>query len=284
MKLRIGTRGSELALLQTRRVVEKLKVAIPDLKEEIKIIRTAGDLRHGKAKLGMFVSEINRAVLNGEIDIGVHSLKDLPTMLPEGLMLACIPERLAPNDALVSRDGSRLYELPPNAVIGTSSPRRRAEILHLRDDLRIMDIRGNIATRLRKLEDEVYDAIIVARAALERLNLLEMVAQEFGLEEVVPAVGQGAIGVVCREKEAHDFFVQINDGIAWREITCERAFLRELDGGCKVKAGGVARASGEGIKIIAAIHLDGRRFIKLGGKDPKKVGIQAAKTILRRDV
>jgi hydroxymethylbilane synthase len=279
MKLKIGTRGSELALLQVQRVVRKLKSIVPELKEEIKIIKTAGDLRQKKTQPGMFVNEVNRAVLSGEVDIGVHSLKDLPTTLPGGLRLACVPERLAPNDVLVSRDGSRLRDLPPSSNIGTSSLRRRAEILHLRHDLKILDLRGNLMTRLRKVEDGFYDAIVIARAALERLNLLQKIAQEFKFEEIVPAAGQGAIGVVCKEDGSYDFLTRINDRRAWSEIICERAFLHELNIGCQASAGAVAKALGDRIELTAVVHVKGRCLLKLKGKNPEKVGVRAARIL-----
>ena len=279
MKLRVGTRGSKLALLQAQRIIKKLKSIAPEFQEEIKTIKTSGDLRRKRAQPGMFVNEINQAVLSGEVDIGVHSLKDLPTTLPEGLMLACVPERLAPNDVLVSRDGSRLQDLPPSSNIGTSSPRRRAEILHLRPDLRILDLRGNLTTRLRKIEDELYDAIIVARAALERLNLLQKIAQEFKFEEIVPAAGQGAIGVICREEDSYDFLKQINDWPAWNEVICERAFLHELELEYRASAGAVARNLGDGVELTAVIHVRGRRLLKLKGKNPEEVGVQAARIL-----
>lgn len=275
MRIRIGTRGSRLALLQTRRVVEKMKAVVPNLKEELKVIKTSGDLRRTKISSGMFVNEINQAVLKGEIDIGIHSLKDLPTKLPRGLSLACVPERLTPNDAFISRDGADLHSLPKGSVLGTSSPRRRAEIAHLRPDLKFEDIRGNIETRIEKMERGLCDGIIVALAALQRLGLQKRVVQLFEPDEIVPAVGQGALAVVCKEGKTRDFLRKINNRHAWREVMCERAFLTELGLGCKACVGAVAQAKGKNIELIAVAHEGGRRLLKLKGPDPIELGKKA---------
>lgn len=280
MELRIGTRGSKLALLQTQRVVKKLEKEVPDIEVEVKVIRTAGDLRHGRAGFGMFVNEINRAVLRGDIDIGVHSLKDLPTRLPKGLELACVPERLDPNDALISRSGVNLYNLPQRSVIGTSSSRRKAEIFHLRPDLKTRKIRGNIDTRIKKMKDGFYDAVVISWAALERLGLWKEAAQKFTFEEMVPAVGQGAIGVVCKKGGVH-FLDKINDELAWREVTCERAFLAELGVGCRACAGAVAKTGSGTIELTAMVHVGGRVLLKLKGRDPTELGKKAGRMLWR---
>lgn len=277
--VKVGTRGSKLALVQTQRVIEKLKEAIPDLELEIKVIKTTGDLSLRTSTAGIFVDEINRALVNGEIDMGIHSLKDLPTKLPPGIKLACVPERLAPNDVLVSRDGSTLYELPSGSIVGTSSPRRRAEILNIRPDLVISDMRGNVPTRLESVESGRYDAAVFARAGLERLNLTEKISQEFNLEEVVPAPGQGALGVVCRsdDEEIFDKLLRINDKDAWRETICERTFAKALGLGCEMPMGAVARMVGDQIELIAVVHSNGRRMLRLGGRDPVELGRGAAR-------
>lgn len=279
MKLKIGTRGSRLAILQTGIVVEKLKTVIPDLREDIKTIKTAGDLRRGKVSTGAFVNEINRAVLRGMIDIGVHSLKDLPTRLPRGLELACVPDRATPNDALVSRDNVGLFNLPKGSVIGTDSPRRIAEISSLRPDLKFKKIRGNIETRIRKVDEGLYDGAIIALAALERLGIRDRAAQVLGLEEVVPAPGQGALGVVSRRGAGSGFLKKINDARAWTEVTCERTFLEELGSGCRGGAGAIAKIKGKDIELIAVVHDGGRRLIKLTGRDPVALGRRAGKIL-----
>ena len=282
MKVRVGTRGSKLALLQAQSVVDKMRSVIPDIEEEIKVIKTSGDSQRAKIGSGIFVSEINRAVLCGKVDIGVHSLKDLPTRLPRNFLLACVPERLDPNDALISRDGANLYGLPKGSVIGTSSHRRKAEINHLRPDLRFKNIRGNIDTRIKKMETGPYDGIVVAYAALERCGLKKLVAQRFELDEVVPAAGQGALAVVCRRDwTLLDKISQINDETAWRETTCERIFMRKSRFGCKTSAGVVARSKGEEMKLMVAVHRNGRKLLILEGKDPKDLGAKAAEMIKR---
>lgn len=276
MRIRIGTRGSRLALLQTQRVMKKMKAAIPNLKEEVRVIKTSGYLRKNVSQ-GMFVNEINRAVLDGDIDIGIHSLKDLPIRLPRGLSLACVPERLAPNDALISRDGADLYSLSKRSILGTSSPRRRAEIARLRSDLRFKDVRGNIETRIQKMESGFYDGIVVALAAIQRCGLLKLVAQRFGLDEVVPAAGQGALAVVCRrDEDLLDKIPLINDEVAWRETICERTFMEKSRFSCKTPAGAVAKSTNRKIELIAVIHRGGRRLLKLKGQNPIELGTKAA--------
>lgn len=280
MRIRIGTRGSKLALLQVRRVVMKLKSIIPRLEVKVKVIPTSGDF--GQGRFGRFVREINRAVLEGGVDAGVHSLKDLPTKLPKGLRLACVPERLDPNDVLVVRGGSSLDDLPSKATVGTSSPRRRAELLHFCPNLRVVEIHGDLIARLNKMEAGFCDALVVARAALERLGMLYRVSYEFGLHEFVPAAGQGAIGVVCKEGEL-EFLAEVNDHRAWMETTCERAFMRELGPNLRSTAAAVARAE-DGIKLIAVVHAGGRQILELEGENPEEVGAQAAKILRSRVV
>lgn len=279
MRVRVGTRGSRLALLQTQRVVEKMRAVIPNLREDIVVIKTSGDVQRTKVSSGMFVNEINRAVLHGRIDIGVHSLKDLPTKLPRDLSLACVPERLAPNDALISRGRADIYSLPTKSVIGTSSPRRKAEIAHLRPDLKFKDIRGNIETRIEKMEKGPYDGIIIALAAIQRCGLQKIVAQRFELDAVVPAAGQGALAVVCRRDWDSDRISHINDGVAWREAICERTFMEKLNSTCKNPVGAVARSTGGGIELRAVIYRNGRRFLKIRGRDPIKLGTKAVKIL-----
>ena len=277
MRVRIGTRGSKLAIVQTQRVIKKMKSVIPNMEPQIEIIKTSGDIQGEALGSGMFVNEINQAVLLGKVDIGIHSLKDLPTKLPEGLTISCVPERLSPNDVLISRYDSALYELPSGAIVGVSCPRRRAELKHLRQDLRLEDIRGNIDTRIQKMKNGNYDAIVVALAALERLGLEALISQRFDLDEVVPAAGQGALAVVCREGyDLIDELKEINDEKAWLETCCERFFLEKLGAGCSSSAGAVAKSSSKEIELIVVTHRRNRILLKLRGKDPRNLGEKAA--------
>ncbi len=267
--------------MQTKTVVEKLKNVAPGLEEEIKVIRTSGDMRGGKIVRGMFVNEINRAVLRGDVDIGIHSLKDLPTNLPKGLEIACVPERRSPNDALVSRGGLKLLELKRGAVIGTDSPRRTAEVSNLRPDLKFEGIRGNIETRIGKVDEGLYDGTIVALAALERLGIEGRAAQVFELDEVVPAPGQGALAIVTKKGNKLGFLKKINDERAMKEVACERAFLKRIGSGCRGGAGAVARAHGKKIELIAVVHEGGRKLVKISGGDPISLGKYAAGILCR---
>ncbi|MEM3723187.1 MAG: hydroxymethylbilane synthase [Candidatus Hadarchaeales archaeon] len=277
MKLRIGTRGSRLALIQTQTVIEKLKKVAPKIEVEIKIIKTSGDLK--RKVPGMFVNEINRAVLNCEIDVGVHSLKDLPTNLPKKLEIACIPERKSPHDALVSRENLSLKELSKGAVIGTDSERRKSEISFIRPDLKFKEIHGNIETRVSKVDRGIYDGTVLALAALERLGLTNRASQVFRLDEVVPAPGQGALAVVKRKDDDLNFLEKINDNRAQKEVMAERIFLEELGSGCRDGAGAVARYHGNYITLIAVVHDGGRRLIKLKGSDPIELGRKAGRIL-----
>lgn len=280
MKIKIGTRGSKLALLQTEIVLEKLRKAVPGIEGEIGVIKTTGDIRQrGGIITGMFVNEINRAVLRGDVDIGVHSLKDLPTGLPKGLEIACVPERRSPNDALVSRGKRSFWSLRRGAVIGTDSPRRMAELSSLRPDLKFKKIRGNVETRMGKVDDGLYDGAVIALAALERLGIEDRASQIFGLDEVVPAPGQGALAVVKRRGKGFGFLKKINDAAAWKEVVSERAFLEEVGSGCRGGAGAVAAAKGKKIELIAVVHDGGRLLLKIKGGNPIELGKKAGRIL-----
>ena len=248
----MGTRGSALALAQSRAFARALEVAHPGLVVEERIIRTTGD-RQQVAPLpaiggkGVFTLEIENALLGGEIDFAVHSLKDLPPDLPDGLCLAAIPHRAPANDVCVlsSRLAAPFFDgalpfLPPGAKIGTSSLRRKAQLLYLRPDLKIEDVRGNVDTRLRKLEEQ-FDAIVLARAGLERLGV-EIDAsrlRDFGEREFVPAPGQGALAIEARESDEATLrlLATLDDAASRAEITAERATMRALNAGCTTPLG-----------------------------------------------
>lgn len=245
--LRIATRGSDLALWQANFVKEKLEQAHPELAVELVILKTQGDkiLDVPLAKVGgkgLFVKELETAMLEGHADIAVHSMKDVPMEFPEGLGLAVICEREDPSDAFVSNKYSSLKELPTKAVVGTSSLRRQCHVKALRPDLEIQFLRGNVNTRLRKLDEGQYDAIILASAGLKRLGMAERIAQSLSVEDSLPAVGQGAVGIECRvdDKETVALLGCLHHtNTAWC-VGAERAMNKALKGGCQVPIAGHA--------------------------------------------
>lgn len=247
--LRFGTRGSDLALWQTKYIMGLLQEAVPAQPVEYEIIRTRGDevldmplpLIGGK---GVFTAELEFALHERRIDCAVHSLKDLPTSHPGGLVIGAIPTRENPADVLISRDGYTLNTLPHGARIGTSSYRRTSQLLHLRPDLKMLDLRGNVDTRIRKALDAGgdYDAIVLAYAGVKRLGLTGVVNQIFDLEAVLPAPGQGAIAVQVRDDpELLAIFERIGDQQTALAVTAERGFLAELGGGCSVPVSSYGR-------------------------------------------
>ncbi len=247
--LRMGTRGSELARWQTDHVAALLRAAYPQLETESIVISTKGDqvldtplpLVGGK---GLFTAELESALRSRAIDLAVHSLKDLPTEEPAGLTVGAIPVRANPADVLVSREGYTLDTLPDGAIIGTSSNRRAAQLLHLRPDLRMKDIRGNINTRVRKALDpnEGYDAIVLAQAGLFRLGMDNVITQVLSFEQMLPAPGQGALAVQCLdERELLERLMPIRDSATTYAVIAERAFLGALGGGCSVPVAAYAR-------------------------------------------
>jgi hydroxymethylbilane synthase len=240
--IKIGTRGSELALWQAHHVADLLRAAYPDTTVEIVTFTTKGDKILDKSLpeiggKGLFTEELERALLAGEIDCAVHSLKDLPTEQPNGLVIGAVPKRGAVEDVLISKHNLTLDNLPQGAKIGTSSLRRAAQLRHYRSDFQIIDIRGNVPTRIAKAlnPDSGYDAIVLAQAGVERLGLMDKVTQIIPLEIMLPAPGQGAIGVQCRNIQSeHQLFSKISDFWATLETTTERAFLNRLGAGCSM--------------------------------------------------
>jgi len=233
----VGTRGSRLALRQTEIALDALRAASPGATFETLTIQTEGD--RSSASLseiggrGVFVIEIERALLAGEIDVAVHSLKDLPSDETPGLSIAAVLAREDPRDALVSREGVQLRDLPAEAAVGTGSPRRALQVVALRPDLEIRDIRGNVDTRIRKVEEGQYDAVVLAAAGLARLGWLDRASQVFAPEEMLPSVGQGALAIQVRDGDAAVPAVAPADHFETRvAVTAERAFERRLGGGC----------------------------------------------------
>lgn len=257
----LGTRGSDLARWQTNYVLNLLQQAHHDLKTEVQVFVTQGDKVLDKplpqvGGKGLFTAELESALRGGSIDVAVHSLKDLPTEQPEGLALGAIPVRANPADVLVSREGFTLETLSHGATIGTSSRRRAAQLRHLRPDLQIKDIRGNVDTRIRKaLEPELgYDAVLLAYAGLDRLELTHFISQVLPLDVMLPAPGQGALGVQCRDDELSRHFLKpLHHHETALAVTAERAFLSGLGGGCSLPIAAYARRDETG-----KLRLDGR--------------------------
>jgi len=246
----IGTRDNPLAIAQAEEVKNRLLEAHSDLREseiELRIFRTKGDqiqdksLREFGGK-GLFTIEIEDAMLAGEVDLGVHSSKDLPTDLPTGLALSCLLEREDPRDAFISLTHGSFEELPEGAVVGSSSLRRAAQALNIRPDLKIVEFRGNVQTRLRKLEEGVADATFLACAGLNRLGQAERITEAMAPEVMLPAVAQGAIGIESRinDPRINDRLVPLNDADTWTRVTAERAFLAALDGSCRTPIAALA--------------------------------------------
>ncbi len=271
--LRIGTRGSALALWQAEEVARLIK-AMPEAPAvELVVIKTRGDLQQdvplwstpGK---GFFTAELDRAQLDNEVDVVVHSLKDLATIMTEGLMLAAVLEREDPRDALVSRSGGDLASLPKGARIGTSSLRRRAFLAHARPDLLHMELRGNVPTRLRKLDDGGYDAIILAVAGLKRLGLESRISASLPTRSFPSAVAQGAIGICTRAGDGATlrWVAPLNHAATRIAADAERGLLRRLEGGCQVPVGALATVSETTVQLFtAACNIDGSDFVTAEG-------------------
>lgn len=268
-KLRIGTRASALALWQAHHVESLIKSLHDPPQVELVHIRTEGDARTdlplwalgGKA---FFTKEIDRALLAGEVDLAVHSLKDLSTVLEPGLELAATLMREDPRDALLSRTGARLAELPPGARVGTSSLRRRAFLSRMRPDLRLLELRGNVPTRVERMNQGDYDAIVLAAAGLKRLGLQDHVSEFLLPDDFPPAVSQGVVGVCCRADDADtlSWVRPLDDAAARLATTAERALLRRLEGGCQVPLGALGTAMGGTVHLYAGVcALDGSEWL-----------------------
>jgi hydroxymethylbilane synthase len=262
----IGTRGSQLALWQAHFVRNALNRISPETAVELKTIKTEGD-RDTTAPVaqlsekGVFIKEIEDALLTREVDIAVHSMKDVPTEIPSGLVIAAVCEREDVRDAVISRNGKMLAELPSGARIGTSSLRRQAQLRHFRADLEILNLRGNLNTRIRKLDEGTYDAILLARAGLQRLGWADRITETLSTEIALPAVAQGAVGVECRQvdREIVALIALLNHPLTRAAVKAERALLRELEGGCQVPVGAWAREEkGRFLLEACVLSLDGR--------------------------
>jgi hydroxymethylbilane synthase len=255
MKVRVGTRGSPLALIQTQLVADALGCVF-----EMVIVKTEGDRnRHDPLAVlggrGVFVRDIEERLLAGEIDAAVHSLKDLPAERPSDLWLAAIPERADARDVLVARHGLALAQLPARARVGSSSQRRTAQLLALRPDVQVVDIRGNVDTRLHKLDEGQYDAIVLAAAGLARMGLAGRITHVFTPEEMLPSPGQGALAVECRANDlnARELFAPLDHAQTRAAVMAERSFLQGLGGGCQLPIGAFATVQGQRLELQGMI-------------------------------
>ena len=289
----IGTRGSKLARTQTQWVADQLKKSHARLSVEIKVIQTAGD-RDQIAPLpaiggkGLFTQELDQQLIDGEIDCAVHSMKDLPTELPEGIAILAVPKREQPHDALISRENVRFLELPPEAIVGTGSIRRLAQLLRIRRDLKYEDIRGNVDTRIKKLAQGLYDAVILAAAGLRRLGMDDQITELFAPNVVLPAVGQGALAVTGRQDDqtTRTLVRAITHLNTRRAVLAERALLSELGGGCHVPIAAHGQVTGrqihlEGLVVAPDGKTSVRDRITGSAKDAKALGTQLGQRLLQ---
>ena len=289
-RLRIGSRGSQLALWQANHISGLLRARGHEV--EIEIIKTTGDkvLDVALAKVGtkgMFTKEIEEALLERRVDLAVHSLKDLPTELGPEFEIAAITKRENPRDAFLSRHFSSVDELPRRSRVGTSSLRRQAQLKAIRPDLNIFPLRGNVDTRLRKLEEGEYDAIILASAGLNRLGHTEWIRAILPVDVMCPAVGQGALGIEIRsgDAEARTHLEFLNDPAARLATTCERALLNQLGGGCQVPIGAYAEVNDGAIQLTAVVaRPDGSKVLRenASGRDPEQLGENVGRRLLER--
>lgn len=292
--VKIGTRQSPLALWQAEHIAALLGSRNPSCAFVLVPMRTKGDklLDVPLAKIGdkgLFTKELEIALLEGEIDLAVHSMKDLPTLLPPGLCIGAVTRREDPRDALISRQGKSFSDLPRGAIIGTSSLRRRAQLLHARPDLNLTDLRGNIDTRLKRLDQGDFTAVILAAAGIERLGLGKRITERLDYSISLPAIGQGALGLEIRDndEEIAQIISSANDEETACCIRVERDFLRTLEGGCQIPIGAIAEAQGDKIFLRGmAASLDGRRMLKdsisVDRTNPGDAGNTLARKMLAR--
>lgn len=296
-KLVVGTRSSQLALWQADFVIGELAKKYPELVVEKRLMTTKGDkiLNAPLAKIGgkgLFTKELETAMLEGEIDIAVHSLKDMPVVVPEGLVITAITQRADPGDAFVSSKYESFQQLPAGAKVGTSSLRRKAQLLHARPDLQIEDLRGNVNTRLRKMEEENFDGIILACAGLKRLGFGDKIRQVLPRTMCLPAVGQGALAIESRQadKETRELLEFLNDRCTRLCTEAERGFLATVEGGCQVPVGVHAVSAEAGIRVEAVIaSLDGSTLLRdaleaevKNAQEARAVGVNLAEKLLAR--
>jgi hydroxymethylbilane synthase len=293
-KIIIGSRGSELALWQANYIKRELEKKNRSVKVEISIIKTKGDkiLDVALSKIGdksLFTKELEIELLAKRIDLAVHSLKDLQTQIPAGLKLAAVTKRHEVEDVLIARrKGITIQSLPDYAVVATGSLRRRSQLLHLRPDISILDLRGNVPSRIQKFLESEWDAIILARAGVERLNLKKYISSFISKEDILPAVGQGALGIEIHEdnKVVEEIIKSLHHDETYKAVIAERALLRALEGGCQVPIGAFAEVKPSGLYLDAVVgSLDGsityRKKLRGSKNDPDKLGKTLAKDLLK---
>lgn len=293
-KVIIGSRGSELALWQANFVKKELEKKNKSISIEIKIIKTKGDkiLDVALSKIGdksLFTKELEIELLNKNIDFAVHSLKDLQTEIPKGLKLAAVTKRHNVQDVLIARKkGTTIFNLPDGATVATGSLRRKCQLLHLRPDLNIVDLRGNVPSRIKKFLESDWEAIVLARAGVERLKLNKHISSIIKTDVMLPAVGQGALGIETRadNKLVNEIVKSIHHEDTYKAVLAERALLKTLEGGCQVPIGALAEVKSNGIIIDALVgSLDGsltfRRKIRGSKNNPEEVGRKLANDLLK---
>ena len=291
-KIVIGSRGSKLAIIQAESVADEIRRMHPDIEVCISRIVTRGD-RESNAKLeniaglGAFVKELEEALLDGRIDLALHSLKDMTTEITIELHLAAVTPRIDPRDVLISREGESLSKLLVGAKIGTDSLRRAVQLGVYRPDLEVCNIRGNIDTRMRKVADGEYDGVILAAAALKRSGLEEKISQYLPIEQFLPAVGQGALAVEIRtdDKETASIITHLNHLPTWQSITAERAFLRALGGGCRAPIAALGIVKGVHLRLEGMVGSIGRNKILQSleegdASNPEDIGVRLANKLL----
>jgi len=293
-KIIIGSRGSELALWQANFIKLSLEKKKRSVDVEIKIIKTKGDkiLDVALSKVGdksLFTKELEVELLNGTIDIAVHSLKDLQTILPDKLQLTCVTKRHPVEDVLIARKkGSTIHNLKEGAIVGTGSLRRRCQLLHIRPDIQIVELRGNVPSRIQKFLNSDWDAIILARAGVERLKLNNYISSIISKEEILPAVGQGALGLETRKDnfKINEILHSLHDENTYIAVSAERALLKTLEGGCQVPIGAFAEIKSNGLYLDALVgSLDGsltfRKKIRGSKFNPEKLAQTLAQDLLK---
>ncbi len=294
MKYIVGARGSQLSVAQTNWVIQELKKVNLDSVYEIKTITTKGDTDTRPLftidQKGIFEKEIDRAVAQKEVDFAVHSLKDVPSEIDDSLILACIPKREVVNDVFISSDGSTLETIKPGAVIGTSSLRRAVQVTRKRSDVIVKPIRGNIETRIRKVFDENYDAVILAQAGISRLGV-DVKFTQLPIDDFSPSPGQGAIAIVARADDSQTISMlkKIEDADSRLEIEAERALSDFVDSGCRFPVGAYAKSNGSEMTLsVVAFSVDGKKSLqvnKTGNKtDPKSIGKSAGEELRKKGV